>query len=96
MIDWSSQEGKDFVEALTIESELKKLVHSAQRISNGNGKYLVELLTKAQKEANAIQWAPPSCDCTCGVESHGPNGCKSWYGDRNTGFGCECSWKPKK
>ena len=93
-IDWKSQQGKDFVEAVVIEADLKRLVHAAQRISS-NGKFLVDLLSKAQAEANAIQWLienPLKCDCSCEVGKHGSNGCKSWFGDRNTGFGCDCSW----
>ena len=37
--------------------------------------------------------ARASCTCKCAPEEHGPNGCKTWYGDRNTGFGCNCDWR---
>ena len=35
-----------------------------------------------------------TCTCKCAPEEHGPHGCKTWYGDRNTGFGCNCDWRP--
>lgn len=36
---------------------------------------------------------PITCTCKCAPEDHGPYGCKTWYGDRNTGFGCNCDWR---
>lgn len=36
-----------------------------------------------------------ACTCKCSPEEHGPNGCKTWFGDRNTGFGCNCDWSPR-
>ena len=35
-----------------------------------------------------------ACTCKCAPEEHGPNGCKTWYGDKNTGFRCNCDWRP--
>ena len=34
-----------------------------------------------------------ACTCKCAPEEHGPHGCKTWYGDRNTGFACNCDWR---
>lgn len=31
-----------------------------------------------------------NCTCPCSVNEHEPRGCGTWYGDRNTGFGCNC------
>lgn len=33
-----------------------------------------------------------SCTCSCAPEEHGKNGCKTWFGDKNTGFRCSCDW----
>lgn len=30
--------------------------------------------------------------CVCSTEEHGPRGCRTWYGDKNTGFRCSCTW----
>lgn len=35
-----------------------------------------------------------ACTCACAPEEHGSYGCKTWYGDKNTGFGCNCDWRP--
>lgn len=35
------------------------------------------------------------CTCKCRPDEHGLNGCKTWYGDRNTGFGCNCAWRSR-
>ena len=34
-----------------------------------------------------------ACTCKCAPEEHGPHGCKTWYGDKNTGFRCNCDWR---
>jgi hypothetical protein len=34
-----------------------------------------------------------ACTCKCAPEEHGPNGCKTWFGDNNTGFRCNCDWR---
>ena len=34
-----------------------------------------------------------ACTCKCSPEEHGPHGCKTWYGDRNSGFKCNCDWR---
>jgi len=34
-----------------------------------------------------------ACTCKCAPEEHGPYGCKTWYGDRNSGFACNCDWR---
>ena len=34
-----------------------------------------------------------ACTCKCAPEEHGPHGCKTWYGDKNTGFACNCDWR---
>jgi len=34
-----------------------------------------------------------ACTCKCAPEEHGPKGCKTWYGDKNTGFACNCDWR---
>lgn len=96
-IDWKSQQGRDWVEANTISTELKKLLYQVEKIRSLRVDHLKSLLTTAQKEVDAISVLienPPKCECPCGPEAHGRNGCKTWYGDRNTGFGCDCDWKP--
>lgn len=35
----------------------------------------------------------PDCTCKCSPEEHGPRGCKTWFGDKNTGFRCNCDWR---
>jgi hypothetical protein len=33
------------------------------------------------------------CTCRCEPTVHKKGrGCTTWYGDKNTGFGCSCSW----
>jgi len=34
-----------------------------------------------------------ACTCKCLPEEHGPKGCKTWYGDKITGFRCNCDWR---
>ena len=35
------------------------------------------------------------CTCSCAPSEHRKNGCRVWFGDKNTGFRCNCDWNGK-
>jgi hypothetical protein len=101
----ASQAGRDWFEVYSVEQELKKLTYKVKRAKIGV-KFLSELVVKAHREAEAVlqyleacpveQESDNWCDCEHTSEEHGPYGCKVWFGDRNTGDGCDCRFSVKK
>jgi len=85
---------KEWHELYFLEQDLKKAKYKAAMIVGHD--YLKEAIDKAHKEALAaleIIDEPIKCTCKCNLSDHNKHGCNTWYGDRNSGFGCDCLWR---
>ena len=86
------------------DGSVKRLTGTAARtwMDEANGNYALAdahgfVFAKLPWEVLSPPECPSvKCTCRCEPQKHGRNGCKTWYGDKNTGFPCDCHWDGHK